>query len=87
MNIHVKRDDLIISSILCDEMKEFFFVNLIKYDSDATTIARYFIEQIIVNIIVVIAIRVALSFSTSLVVRSLFEFLSQLINIIKKLFS
>jgi len=44
LSIHVKRGDLIISSILCGEMKRFFFVNLIKYDSDATTIARYSIE-------------------------------------------
>ncbi len=44
LSIYVKRDDLIISSILCDEMKKKFFVNLIKYDSDATTITRYFIK-------------------------------------------
>ncbi len=68
-------------------MKKFFFVNLIKYDSDATTIARYFIEQVIVDIVVVVAIRVALPFSTSLVVRSFFEFLSQLIDFIKEFFS
>jgi len=87
LSIYVKRNDLIIPSILCDEMKRFFFVNLIKYDNNATTIARYFIEQIIVNIVVVVAIRVALSFLTSLIMRSLFEFLSQLIDLIKKLFS
>jgi len=67
-------------------MKKSFFVNLTKYDSDATTIARYFIEQVIVNIVVVVAIRVALSFLTSFAMRSLFEFLSQLIDLIKKLF-
>ena len=39
LSIYIKRDDFIIFSILCDEMKNFFFVNLIKYDSDATTIA------------------------------------------------
>ena len=87
LNIYVKRNDFIISSILCDEMKKFFFVNLIKYDNDATTIARYFIKQVIVNIIVVVAIYVALSFSTSFAMRSLFEFLSQFINLIKRLFS
>jgi len=87
LSIYVKRSDLIISNILCNEIKRFFFVNLIKYDNDATMIARYFIEQIIVNIIVVVAIRVALSFSTSFAMRLFFEFLSQLINFIKKLFS
>ncbi len=79
--------DLIISSILCDKMKRFFIVILIKYVNDATTIARYFIEQIIVNIVVVVAIRVALLFSLSFVARSLFKLLSQLINFFKKLFS
>ncbi len=76
LSIYVKRSDFIISNILCNEMKEFFFVNLIKYDSDTTTIARYFIEQIIVNIVVVFAIRVALTFLISFAMRSLFEFLS-----------
>jgi len=87
LNIYVKRNDLIISSILCNEMKNFFFVNLIKYDNDATTIAQYFIEQVIVNIVVVVAIRVALFFSTSLAMRLLFEFFSQFIDLIKRFFS
>jgi len=78
--------DLIISSTLCGEMKKFFIVILTKYASDATTIVRYFIEQIIVNIVVVVAIRVALLFSLSFVARSLFKLLSQLINFFKKLF-
>jgi len=87
LSIYVKRDDLIILNILCNEIKNFFIINLIKYDSDATTIARYFIEQIIVNIVVVVTIRVALLFLLSFAMRSLFKLLSQLINIIKKLFS
>jgi hypothetical protein len=86
LSIYVKRDNPIIFSILCDEIKKFFFVNLIKYNSDTTKIARYFIERIIVNIVVVVAIYVALSFSTSLAIRLLFEFLSQFIDIIKRLF-
>ena len=44
LSIYVKRDNFIISNILCNEMKRFFFVNLIKYDNDTTTIARYFIK-------------------------------------------
>jgi hypothetical protein len=87
LNIYVKRGDLIISSILCDEMKKFFIVILIKYVNNATTIARYSIEQIIVNIVVVVAIRVALLFSLSLATRSLFKFLSQLIDFFKRFFS
>jgi len=87
LSIHVKRSDPIIPSILCGEMKGFFFVNLIKYNNDATTIARYSIEQVIVDIVVVVAILIALSFLTSFAMRSLFEFLSQLIDLIKKLFS
>ncbi len=87
LSIYIKRGNPIIFNILCNEMKKSFIINLIKYNSDATTIARYFIEQIIVNIVVVVAICVALLFSPSLAMRSLFKLLSQFINIIKKLFS
>ncbi len=86
LSIYINRNDFIVSSILCNKMKNFFFINLIKYDSDATTIARYFIKQIIVNIIVVVAIYVTLSFLTSFAMRSLFKFLSQFIDFIKKFF-
>ncbi len=87
LSIYVKRNDLIIFNILCDKIKNFFFVNLIKYNYDATTIVRYFIKQVIINIVVVVAIRVALSFLTLLVMRSFFELFSQFINIIEKIFS
>ncbi len=87
LNIYIKRNNLIISSILYNKIKKIFIVNLIKYNNNATTIARYFIEKVIVNIVVNVAIRVALFFSLLFVMRSLFKFLSQLINIIKKLFS
>ncbi len=86
-SIYIKKNDFIISSILCNKIKKFCFVNLIKYNSDATTIVRYFIEQIIVNIVVVVAICVALSFLTLFVVRLLFELFSQFIDIIKRFFS
>jgi len=68
-------------------MKEFFIVILIKYVSDATTIAQYSIKQVIVNIVVVVTICVALLFLLSFIARSLFKLLSQLINFFKKLFS
>jgi len=87
LSIYVKRDNLIISSILCNEIKNFFIINLIKYDNNTITITRYSIEQIIINIVVIVAIRVALLFSLLLAMRLLFKFLSQLIDIIKKLFS
>ncbi len=68
-------------------MKKFFIVILIKYVSDATTIAQYSIKQVIVNIVVVVTICVALLFLLSFIARSLFKLLSQLINFFKKLFS
>ena len=44
LSIYIKRDNLIILSILYNEIKRFFFVNLIKYDNNTITIAQYFIE-------------------------------------------
>jgi len=44
LSLHVKRDNFIIFSILYNEIKRSFIINLIKYDSDATTIAQYFIK-------------------------------------------
>jgi hypothetical protein len=87
LSIYVKRDNLIISSILYNEIKKIFIVNLIKYNNDTTTIAQYFIEQIIVNIIVVVAIRVALILASSLIMHLLLKLFSQFINLIKKFFS
>jgi len=71
----LKKSDLIISNILCNKIKKSFIVNLIKYNSNATTIAQYFIKQIIFNIIVVIAVRVALLFLFSLAIYSFFKLL------------
>jgi len=59
---YIKRNNFIISNILYNKIKKFFFVNLIKYNSNTITIAQYFIEQIIVNIVVVVAIRVVFFF-------------------------
>jgi len=87
LSIYVKRDNLIISSILYNEIKKIFIVNLIKYNNDTTMIAQYFIEQIIVNIIVVVAIRVALILASSLIMHLLLKLFSQFINLIKKFFS
>jgi len=69
---------------LCNKIKRFFIKNLIKYDNNATTIAQYFIKQIIINIVVVVAIRVTLLFLLSFAMRLLFKLLLQFI---KKLFS
>jgi len=87
LNIYVKRSDFIISNILCNKIKRFFILNLIKYDNDTTIIAQYFIKQIIITIVVVVAICVALLFSLLFVIHLFFKFLSQLIDIIKRLFS
>ncbi len=86
LSIYIKRDNLIISNILCNEIKKFFIINLIKYYSNATTIARYFIKQIIVNIVVIVAICVALILASLLATRLLFKLFLQLINLIKRLF-
>jgi len=86
-SIYVKRDNLIIFSILYNEIKKFFIVNLIKYNNNTTTIAQYFIEQTIVNIIVVVAIRVALILASSLIMHLLLKLFSQLIDLIKKFFA
>ncbi len=87
LNIYIKRDNLIILDILYNKIKKSSIVNLIKYNSNTTTIAQYSIKQIIINIVVVVAIRVVLIFAFSFVARSLLKFLSQFINIIKRLFS
>jgi hypothetical protein len=87
LNIYIKRDNLIILDILYNKIKKFFIVNLIKYNSNTITIAQYFIKQIIINIVVAVAIRVVLIFAFSFVARLLLKFLSQFINIIKRLFS
>jgi len=50
LSIYVKRNHFIIFSILCNEIKKSFIINLIKYNNNTTTIAQYFIKQIIVNI-------------------------------------
>jgi len=47
LSIHIKRSDFIILDILYNEMKRSFFVNLIKYDNDATTIARYLSSKLL----------------------------------------
>ncbi len=86
LSIYIKRDNSIIFSILYNKIKKYFIINLIKYDNNAITIAQYFIKQIIINIIVVVAIYVALLFLLSLIMRSLFKLFLQFINIIKKLF-
>jgi len=87
LSIYTKRDNLIIFNILCNEIKRSFIINLIKYNSDTTTIGQYSIEQIIVNIVIVVAIRVALLFLLLFAIRSFFKLLLQLINIIKRFFS
>jgi hypothetical protein len=87
LSIYVKRDNLFIFNILCNKIKRSFIINLIKYNNNATTIARYFIKQVIINIIIVVAICVALLFASSFVMRLFFKFLSQLINLIKRFFS
>ncbi len=75
LSIYIKRSDLIIFNILCNKIKKSFIINLIKYNSNITTIAQYFIEQIIINIVVVIAIRVALLFLLSLIICLFFKLL------------
>jgi len=74
--------DLIILDTISGEIKR--FSNMSKYNDVALTIS---FNSNVVNIVVVVAICVALSFASSLVARSLLKFLSQLISIIKRLFS
>jgi len=74
--------DLIILDIISGEIKG--FSNMFKYNNVALTIS---FNSSVVNIVVVVAICVALSFASSLATHSLLKLLSQLINIIKKLFS
>jgi len=74
--------DLIILDTISDEIKR--FSSMFKYDDVVLTIL---FNSSVVNIVVVIAICVALSFASSLVAHSFLKLLSQLINIIKKLFS
>jgi len=47
LSIYVKRNNLIIFNILYNEIKRSFFVNLIKYNSDATTIAQYLLNKLL----------------------------------------
>jgi len=44
LSIYIKRSDLIILEILCNKIKRFFIVNLIKYNNNIITIAQYSIE-------------------------------------------
>jgi len=74
--------DLIIFGTISGEIKR--FSNMFKYDDVALAIL---FNSSVVNIVVVVAIRVALSFASPLAARSLLKLLSQLINIIKELFS
>ncbi len=74
--------DLIILDTISGEIKR--FSNMSKYNDVALTIS---FNSNVVNIVVVVAICVALSFASSLVAHSLLKLLSQLINIIKRLFS
>ncbi len=74
--------DLIILDTISGEIKR--FSNMSKYDDVALAIS---FNSSVVNIVVVVAICVALSFASSLVARSLLKLLSQLISIIKRLFS
>ncbi len=74
--------DLIILDTISGEIKRFFSMS--KYNDVALAIL---FNLNVVNIVVVATICVALSFASSLVARSLLKLLSQLINIIKRLFS
>jgi len=74
--------DLIIFGTISDEIKG--VSSMFKYDDVALAIS---FNSNVVNIVVVVAICVALSFASSLVARSLLKLLSQLISIIKRLFS
>jgi len=74
-------NDLIILGTISNEIKR--FSSMFKYNDVALTIL---FNSSVVNIVVVVAICVALLFAFSLVAHSLLKFLSQLINIIKRLF-
>jgi len=74
--------DFIILDTISDKIKGFF--NMFKYNDVALAIS---FNLSVINIVVVVAICVALSFASSLATRSLLKLLSQLISIIKKLFS
>jgi len=74
--------DLIILDTISNEIKRFF--NMFKYNDVALAIL---FNLSVVNIIVVVAICVALLFAFSLIARSFLKLLSQLISIIKRLFS
>jgi len=74
--------DLIILDTISGEIKKFF--SMFKYDNVALAIL---FNSSVVNIVVVVAICVALSFASSLIAHSLLKLLSQLISIIKRLFS
>ena len=74
--------DLIILDTISGEIKR--FSNMSKYNDVALAIS---FNLSVINIVVVVAICVALSFASSLATRSLLKLLSQLISIIKKLFS
>jgi len=74
--------DFIILDTISGEIKR--FSSMFKYDNVALMIL---FNLGVVNIVVVVAICVVLSFASSLVAHSLFKFLSQLISIIKRLFS
>jgi hypothetical protein len=87
LSIYIKRNNFIIFDILYNKIKKSFIIILIKYISNIITIAQYFINQNIINIVVVIAICVALILVYLFVTHLLLKFLLQLINIIKKLFS
>ena len=74
--------DLIIFGTISDEIKG--VSSMFKYDDVALAIL---FNLNVVNIVVVVTICVALSFASSLVAHSLLKLLSQLISIIKRLFS
>jgi len=74
--------DPIILDTISGEIKG--FSSMFKYDDVALAIL---FNLSVVNIVVVVAICVALSFASSFVARSFLKFLSQFISIIKRLFS